>query len=51
MSSRITSKRGSRSGSMDDGENHDKEEAKSIHFIQPKTIGGKIINKLEKGEE
>ena len=42
----MASKKGSRAGSMED------EEEKSIttELAQPKTDGGKIINKLDKGE-
>lgn len=46
MSSRIASKRGSRAGSMDD------EEAKEASVdLLPRSKNGKIINRLEKGEE
>jgi len=47
MSSRMASKKGSRTGSMEDQEEH-----KSIlEDIKPKTEGGKVINKLDKGEQ
>lgn len=45
MSSRMTSKRGSRSGSMED------EEHKEASIESVRTNGGKIINRLETGEE
>lgn len=45
MSSRMASKRGSRSGSMED------EEQKEVSVETARTTGGKIINRLEKGEE
>jgi len=46
MSSRLTSKRGSRTGSMED------EEPKTSRTEEkPRTQGGKIINRLDKGEE
>ena len=44
MSSRIASRRDSRAGSMEGVE-----ESKSVD-LKPRTQGGKIINKLEKGE-
>lgn len=46
MSSRKTSKRGSRSGSMDGIE-----EIKEPEEIKPKTKDGKIINKLLPGDQ
>ena len=45
MSSRMTSKRGSRSGSMED------EEQKEVSAESVRTAGGKIINRLESGEQ
>ena len=44
MSSRMTSRRDSRAGSMEGVE-----ESKTVE-LKPRTSGGKIINRLEKGE-
>jgi hypothetical protein len=45
MSSRRTSKRGSRSGSMEEEDHKEASERESV-----RTNGGKIINRLETGE-